>query len=131
MSGGGAMVYVDVDGSDLDEHAPALASAFEALAQRWKGLGARFVDQRSERDDDMHPDDLPDWFLGITVPRDAFRARQVDELLTFLRALAFATGREFVVGTVDGAGMAEDLVVVGAASGDDEREDLLLHVAAH
>ena len=122
-------VYVDVEGSDLHQHAEQLAAAFGALAEGWSSLGAKVVNQLHERTPDMQPDDLTDWSLGITLPLREFGASQVEELQPFLRSLARATGREFIVGICEESGITEDLVFIGANSGEQERRNLLVHVA--
>lgn len=123
------IVYVYVEGSDLREQAVRLTAAFGALAEQWQSLGASLVNQLHERTADMKPDDLTDWSLGISLPLGEFGARQVEELLPFLRGLAESTGREFVVGVAEESGTTEDLVFVGANCGERERQTLLLHVA--
>src|SRR5687768_8301006 len=118
-------LYVYVDGSDLHEHAPQLAVEFGALAQRWKSLGAFFVNQLHERTPDMQPDDLADWFLGVNLPLQAFGERQAEELLLFLRGLAQSTGREFVIGIAEESGITQDWAFVRADCGERERQSLL------
>jgi hypothetical protein len=124
------VLYVYVDGSDLQEHGGQLAAAFAGLAEKWKDRGAFLVNQVHERTADMCSSDLPDWFLGINMPSSAFGAGEVDELVPFLRGLARSTDREFVVGLAEESGITEDLVFLGASSGERQRQDLLLHVAA-
>lgn len=122
------MLYVYVDGSDLDEIQGTLVSRFDQLAHRWSSLDAYLVNERSERTPDLRPDDLVDWDLGVNMPLENLGLEQVDELLPFLRALAEETGREFVIGIGLSSGVSEDVIAIGATAGDRERKLVLAQI---
>lgn len=122
-------VYIYAEGSDLHEEADRLVVELGALAERWKNLGARLVNQQHERTVDLQPEDLPDWFLGINLPLEKFGAREIEQLLPVLLGLAQSTDREFVVGIAEESGITFDLVFVGANSGERERQNLQRYVA--
>lgn len=122
------MLYVYVDGSDLDEIQGTLVSRFDQLAHRWSSLDAYLVNERSERAPDLRPDDLVDCDLGVNMPLENLGLEQVDELLPFLRALAEETGREFVIGIGLSSGVSEDVIAIGATAGDRERKLVLAQI---
>ena len=122
-------VYVYAADSDNSATEATLMSAFRRLADQWASLGASVVNQRHDRTQDLRPDDFPDWFIGLNIPMDQFGAFQVAELVPFARALALATGQEFVVGVASSPGITEDLIFLGPHAGEREYSDLLQHVA--
>ena len=122
-------VYIYVDDSDNAATEELLVSAFGRLAAQWVNTGAFAVNQRHERTPDLRPDDLPDWFIGLNVPLDQFSLTQAAELVPFARALARATGQEFVVGVASAPGITEDLIFLGPDAGEREYHDLLQHIA--
>ncbi|KRA20804.1 hypothetical protein [Lysobacter sp. Root604] len=122
-------IYVYVDDSDNIATEALLVSAFRQLADQWSSIGAFAVNQRHERTPDLLPDDLPDWFIGLNVPLDQFGPTQAAEVVPFARALARATGQEFVVGVASASGIADDLIFLGPDAGEREYHDLLQRVA--
>lgn len=122
-------VYVYVDDSDNTATEALLVSAFRQLAEQWAGVGAFAVNQQHERAPDLRPGDLPDWFIGLNVPLERFGPAQAAELVPFARALARATGQEFVVGVASASGITDDLIFLGPDAGEREYHDLLQHVA--
>jgi len=123
-----SVLYVYVDGSDVEEHEAVLTSAFNRMAARWSGIGAYFVDQQDASAAHMTTEDYPDRDLGINVPLSSFTGVQAAELLDFARELSLQTGRDFVVGVCSDTGIADDLITLGAGAGERELSLLCYHL---
>lgn len=108
--------YVYVDGSDLDQCEIDLTCAFSEFAARF-GHEASFVSDKYPRTPDMHPDDLPEWNLGINFLTTELKTESCDQLISFLRRLAQETGRDFVIGLWhEDRRISDDLMFVGERS---------------
>lgn len=118
-------LYCYVDGSDNQAIEPVLVDAFRALVSDWAQYCAVFVNHQHERKPDLAPDDLNDWFIGLNLPLPCVSQSQIEQLVLFAKALAGATGRDFVVGISLPSGLCEDLVFLDANA--DETEGLRLY----
>ena len=108
--------YVYVDGSDLDQCETDLTRAFSEFAARF-GHEAAFVSDKYPRTPDMHPDDLPQWNLGINFRTTELQREPSDHLVSFLSRLGQETGRDFVIGLWhQERGISDDLMFVGRQS---------------
>ena len=92
-----------VDGSDLDDVAPALRAAFARFAGSgvWPSPQVLVVDQR-QPPDPAEPESLPQWDMGLNLgldhlPQSPGWFAGVEALVGVLRSLAAETGREFVL----------------------------------
>jgi hypothetical protein len=92
-------IYVYVDGSDLHDVADLLLRRLGEIARDFAHM--RVIDDRFEKTPDMHPDDLPDWNLGLNFDLDRAGVCHVPRLLESIRALAQESGRNFAVGYYD------------------------------
>lgn len=92
-------IYAYVDGSDLHDVAVLLFRRLGEIAREFPNV--RVIDDRFEKTSDMHPDDLPDWNLGLNFDLDRDSVCYVSRLLENIRSLAQESGRIFVVGYYD------------------------------
>src|SRR5688572_23421367 len=92
-------IYIYVDGSDLHDVAEPLKNRLTELASQFPQL--RVIDDRFERTPDMHPEDLPDWNLGLNFDLSRESTSFVPHLLESIKALSRESGRDFAVGYYD------------------------------
>jgi hypothetical protein len=92
-------IYIYVDGSDLHAVADLLLRRLGEIAREFPHV--RVIDDRFEKTPDMHPDDLPDWNLGLNFDLDRDSVCHVPRLLESIRSLAQESGRDFAVGYYD------------------------------
>ena len=108
--------YVYVDGSDLDQCETYLTRAFSAFVADF-GHDASFISDKYPRTPDLHPDDLPQWNLGINFRTPELTRDSSDRLVSFLARLGQETGRDFVVGLWHpDRRISDDLMFVGGQS---------------
>jgi hypothetical protein len=108
--------YVYVDGSDLDQCETNLTRAFSEFAACF-GHDASFVSDKYPRTPDMHPDDLPQWNLGINFRTIELQRESSDQLISFLIRLGQETGRDFAIGLWrQDRAISDDLMFVGGQS---------------
>jgi hypothetical protein len=101
-------IYIYVDGSDLHDVADLLLRRLSQVASEFPQV--RVIDDRFEKTPDMHPDDLPDWNLGLNFDLDHVGVCHVPRLLESIRSLAQESGRDFAVGYYDrGSKIDEDI----------------------
>jgi len=93
-------IYIYVDGSDLNDVADLLLRRLGEIAREFPHI--RVIDDRLEKTPDMHPDDLPQWNLGLNFDLDHLSVCQVPRLLESIQSLARESGRDFAVGYYDG-----------------------------
>lgn len=107
-------LYVYVDGSDLDDAAPALCRAFEEFAASWGVPSTRLVNDKYERTPDLPPGYLPDWNLGLNAEIERLPRDKIEALIQFLSSTARETDRKFIVGTWNpNTKISEDWCFVG------------------
>ena len=92
-------IYIYVDGSDLHDVVDFLLRRLSEIAREFPHV--RVIDDRFEKTPDMHPDDLPDWNLGVNFDLDHVSIGHVPRLLESIRSLAQESGRDFAVGYYD------------------------------
>ncbi len=119
------ILYVDINGSDLDEVEASLLKAFENFLRTWGVQDAQVINDKSERTPDLRPEDLADWHLGLSADFDSLSKHQLEVLICFLAKLARQTGREFVIGCWNSeTQIAEDWLFVGENSDQEVSEFL-------
>jgi hypothetical protein len=125
-------IYLYVDGYDLEDSEAELTAAFTALVLGWKNSSLSVVNDRRTREDATHPEDLPEWFLGLNVNADAVTEEDLESLLGFAKDLSGRTGRDFVFGLADPQiHVSDDLCFIDANAGDRERLMMLTVLATH
>ena len=75
-------IYIYVDGSDLWDVVETIKNRIiEYIGNNDSRI--RFIDDRYERTEDMHEDDLPDWNLGVNYFLDTLTKDEITELMHF------------------------------------------------
>lgn len=119
-------LYAYVDGSDLEDVAAPIEERLVefAAAPGWVNSRPTVVNQKTDVPG-SHPDDLPDWELGINLalpdPGDepAGWFGDVERLAGCAAKLYSVFGREFVIGIADNVtGVTEDLFFVESDAPD-------------
>ena len=121
------VLYAYVDGSDFDDRvASALDVEFVAFVtgRRWVAGKAWAVNQRHS-EDLSHPNDLPDWDLGLNLelPDPGKEApgwfSDVEAIARFLGRLHAEFDRTFIIGIADtNTGITQDLFDTSTPSPD-------------
>ena len=125
-------IYLYVDGCDLKDSEAELVAAFVGLARAWKNPSLLIVNEKQTSDTTAHPEDLPEWFLGLNVNADTVTEDDLESLLRFSKGLAGRTGHDFVFGLADQQKYSsDDLSFIGADAGDAERLMMLTALAKH
>lgn len=126
-------LYCYVDGSDNETIESVLVDAFRTLISDWAPFSAVLVNHLQERAPGMAPDDLSDWFIGLNLPLRHVGRAQITQLVLFTKAVARATGRDFVVGISSASGLSEDLVFLDANADETDavRLSTMLETASH
>lgn len=119
-------LYAYVDGSDLEDVAAPIEERLVEFAASpgWISSRPTVVNQKTDASR-SHPDDLPDWDLGINLalpdPGDEPVGwfGDIERLAGCLAKLHSAFDREFVIGIADNiTGVAEDLFFVESDAPD-------------
>ena len=119
-------LYAYVDGSDLEDVAAPIEERLVELAAApgWVTSRPTVVNQKTDVSG-SHPDDLPDWDLGLnlTLPDTGDEPDgwfgDVERIAEYLAKLHSTFAREFVIGIADNVtGATEDLFFVESDAPD-------------
>ncbi|WP_313369437.1 hypothetical protein [Achromobacter animicus] len=91
-------MYVYVDGCDLHEVEDALVDRIVDFLHKWGVTSARLVNDKFPPSPELGGSDLPEWNLGLNFETPFLSAVQFEMLISFLRALAAETDRDFAIG---------------------------------
>jgi hypothetical protein len=125
-------IYLYVDGCDLRDSEAELVAAFAGLARAWKNPSLLVINDKQTSDSTAHPEDLPEWSLGLNVNADTVTEHDLESMLRFGKDLAGRTGHDFVFGLADQQQyISDDLCFISADAGDAERLMMLTALAKH
>jgi len=122
-------LYAYVDDSDLEDVAALIEERLVELAEApgWVTSRPTVVNQKTNLSG-SHPDDLPDWDLGINLAlpnlgdEPARWFGDVVRVVGYLAKLRSAFDREFVIGIADNVtGVTEDLFFIESDTPDLDR----------
>jgi hypothetical protein len=90
------------------------------------------VKDKQTLDSTAHPEDLPEWFLGLNVNADTVTEDDLESMLRFSKDLSSRTGHDFVFGLAGQQKyISDDLCFISADAGDAERLMMLTALAKH
>jgi len=93
-------IFIYVDGSDLWDVVNTIKSRITEYTRN-KDNRIKLIDERFEKTNDMHEDDLPDWNLGVNYTLGTLATSETFELMQLFQKLAVDTRRDFAVGYFD------------------------------
>lgn len=122
------VLYFYIEGSNLEEVESDVMATFAPFCSAGYGR-IWLVNDRSERTQDLRPEDLPDWNLGINVKIDHVREDELAGVVEASAWLAESLGRSVIVGagsTV--SALAEDWFSIDGNDAETAMAELFGHL---